>query len=120
MGTGRIRMGGSTVTECIIPGTTPTMAIRLDQDVSDWDDALLTIRHGGVTLVERSGEALTLSPDGRTVSAVLTQSETLRLPNSARLGLQLRVLMNGVAMATDVIALETASTLSRKELSSNE
>jgi len=107
------------LSEKIIPGTTPTVTVHLDTDVSDWDFALLTVRHGGVTLIERDEDELTLSADGKTVSAVLTQSETLRLPNSARLAMQLRVLLDGVAMATDVMPLETAVVLGRKELGAN-
>ena len=59
---------------------------------------------------------LSLSTDGTAVTANFTQAETLLLPDDKIAFVQLRVLLHGAAMATEVFSLSTKTLLYRKEL----
>ncbi len=99
----------------IIPGTTPTLTMQLDVSITGCDAAQLCIRCGN-TLIVKERNALTISEDGKAVSTILTQTETLLLPDDKIAFVQLRVLLHGAAMATEVFSLSTKTLLYRKEL----
>ena len=67
-------------------------------------------------MILRELPELTLSSDGMQVSTPLTQSETLRLPDNRIASVQLRVILGGTVMATDVLSISTKALLYREEL----
>lgn len=99
----------------IIPGTTPELTLQLDQSIAGCSAAQLCIRCDHVMILHELSE-LTLSSDGMRVSTRLTQSETLRLPDSRIASVQLRVILGGTVMATDVLSISTKALLYREEL----
>ena len=99
----------------LIPGTTPSLTMRLDVSIADCEAAQLCLRCGN-TLIIKERDALSLSIDGTAVTANFTQAETLLLPDDKIAFVQLRVLLHGAAMATEVFSLSTKTLLYRKEL----
>lgn len=99
----------------IIPGTTPSLTLQLDVSVSGCDAAQLCIRCENVLIVKER-QSLAFSDDGTEVSATLTQTETLLLPDDKIAFVQLRVLLHGAVLATEVLPLSTKILLYRKEL----
>lgn len=99
----------------LIPGTTPTLTIQLDTSISGCTAAQLCIRCDDAYLVREMDE-LEISADGTSVSATLTQTETLLFPNDKIAKVQLRVVRNGKVMATEVLTVSTHTLLHREEL----
>lgn len=99
----------------LIPGTTPSLTMQLDASIADCEAAQLCLRCGN-TLIIKERDTLTLSADGTAVTANFTQAETLLLPDDRIAFVQLRVLLHGAAMATEVFSLSTKTLLYRKEL----
>ncbi len=99
----------------IIPGTTPTLTMQLDMSVASCTAAEFCLVCGKISII-RKLPSLTISEDGMKVSIKLTQAETLQIPDNQVARVQLRVLLNGTAMATDVIPVSTRELLHRKEL----
>lgn len=99
----------------IIPGTTPTLTLQLDVSVLGCNAAQLCLRCENVLIVKER-PSLTFSDDGKEVSTTLTQAETLLLPDDKLAFVQLRVMLHGAVMATEVLPLSTKKLLYRKEL----
>lgn len=99
----------------IIPGTTPTLTMQLDVNISSCSAAEFCLVCGGVSII-RTRPDLVISEDGMEVSLQLTQAETLKIPDNQVARVQLRVLLGGSVLATDVIPVSTKELLHRKEL----
>ena len=65
----------------IIPGTTPTLILTLDESIAGCAAAELCIVCDNVRIL-RSLPELAISEDGKEVSCTLTQPETLTLPDN--------------------------------------
>ena len=102
----------------MIPGTTPTLTVTLDEDISRCSAAELCIRCDKVTILKTLDD-LTLSGDGTQVSVTLSQAETLLVPDNRTALVQLRVLIGASVLATNVMQISTKELLHRKELTAN-
>ena len=103
----------------MIPGTTPTLTVTLDADISRCSAAELCIRCDKVTILKTLDD-LTLTGDGTQVSVTLSQAETLLFPDNCTALVQLRVLIGASVLATNVMQISTKELLHRKELTANE
>ena len=99
----------------IIPGTTPTLVLTLDESIAGCTAAELCVVCENVKLVLGLDE-LAISEDGTEVSCTLTQSETLTLPDNRIAKVQLRVMLGGAVFATDVLTVSTKELLHREVL----
>ena len=99
----------------IIPGTTPTLTFQLDASILGCTAEEFCLVCGALQIV-RTKQELAVSENGMEVSVRLSQSETLLLPDHQIAKVQLRVLLGGTVLATDVIPIATRELLHRKEL----
>ena len=99
----------------IIPGTTPTLTLSLDASITGCTAAEFCLVCENVRILHGL-PGLQLSEDGTEVSVRLTQSETLSLPDNRIAKVQLRVLLDGAVLATDVLAVPTKELLHREVL----
>ena len=86
----------------MIKGTTPTLQFNLPIDTSTIKAAEVMVRYVDnnkeVTIVKTLDECVTT---GNTITAMLTQEETLQLPAPSNVEIQLRVLtLDDVALAS--------------------
>ena len=96
----------------IIPGTTPTLTLSLDAGITGCTAAEFCLVCENVRILRTLPE-LQISADGKEVSVRLTQVETLSLPDNRMAKVQLRVLLDGAVLATDVLAVPTKELLHR-------
>ena len=99
----------------IIPGTTPTLILSLDTSIANCTSAEFCLVCENVRILRDLSE-MQLSEDGTEVSVQLTQSETLSLPDNRMVKMQLRVVIDGAVLATDVLAVPTKELLHREVL----
>lgn len=99
----------------IIPGTTPTLTLSLDTSVKGCTSAEFCLVCENVWILRGLSE-LSVSADGTEVSVRLTQSETLSLPDNRIAKVQLRIMLGGTVLATDVLAVPTKELLHREVL----
>ena len=99
----------------IIPGTTPTLTLSLDASIANCAAAEFCLVCENVRFLRVLPE-LQISADGKEVSVRLTQVETLSLPDNRMAKVQLRVLLDGAVLATDVLAVPTKELLHREVL----
>lgn len=99
----------------IIPGTTPTLTLSLDTSVTGCTSAEFCLVCENVRIL-RSLSELSISADGTEVSVRLTQLETLSLPDNRIAKVQLRIMLGGTVLATDVLAVPTKELLHREVL----
>ena len=99
----------------IIPGTTPTLTLSLDAGITGCTAAEFCLVCENVRILRTLPE-LQISADGKEVSIRLTQPETLSLPDNRIAKVQLRVLLDGAVLATDVLAVPTKELLHREVL----
>ena len=99
----------------IIPGTTPTLTLSLDTSITGCIAAEFCLVCENVRILHSLPE-LQLSEDGKEVSIRLTQAETLSLPDNRIAKVQLRVMLDGAVLATDVLAVPTKELLHREVL----
>ena len=99
----------------IIPGTTPTLTLSLDASIANCTAAEFCFVCEKVRILHGLPE-LQLSEDGTEVSVRLTQPETLSLPDNRMVKMQLRVMIDGAVLATDVLAVPTKELLHREVL----
>lgn len=99
----------------IIPGTTPTLVLTLDESIAGCTAAELCIICDNVRIL-RSLPELSISEDGKEVSCALTQPETLSLPDNHIAKVQLRVMFGGAVFATDVLTVSVRELLNREVL----
>ena len=99
----------------IIPGTTPTLTLSLDAGITGCTAAEFGLVCENVRILRTLPE-LQISADGKEVSVRLTQVETLSLPDNRMAKVQLRVLLDGAVLATDVLAVPTKELLHREVL----
>ena len=99
----------------IIPGTTPTLTLSLDASIAHCTAAEFCLLCENVRIL-RNLQELQLSEDGKEVSVRLTQAETLSLPDNRMVKMQLRVVLDGAVLATDVLAVPTKELLHREVL----
>lgn len=99
----------------IIPGTTPTLTLSLDAGITGYTAAEFCLVCENVRILRVLPE-LQISADGKEVSVRLTQVETLSLPDNRMAKVQLRVLLDGAVLATDVLAVPTKELLHREVL----
>ena len=99
----------------IIPGTTPTLTLSLDASIANCTAAEFCLVCENVRILRDLSE-MQISEDGTEVSVQLTQSETLSLPDNRMVKMQLRVMIAGAVLATDVLAVPTKELLHREVL----
>ena len=99
----------------IIPGTTPTLTLSLDAGITGCTAAEFCLVCENVRILRTLPE-LQISADGKEVSVRLTQVETLSLPDNRMAKVQLRVLLDGAVLATDMLAVPTKELLHREVL----
>lgn len=99
----------------IIPGTTPTLTLSLDASIANCTAAEFCLVCENVRILRDLSE-MQISEDGTEVSVQLTQSETLSLPDNRMVKMQLRVMIDGAVLATDVLAVPTKELLHREVL----
>lgn len=99
----------------IIPGTTPTLTLSLDESVAGCTAAELCLVCENVRIL-RGLDELAISEDGKEVSCALTQPETLTLPDNHIAKVQLRVMLGGAVFATDVLTVSVRELLNREVL----
>ena len=99
----------------IIPGTTPTLTLSLDASITGCSAAEFCLVCENVRIL-RNLTDLNISEDSKEVSVRLTQSETLSLPDNRIAKVQLRVMLGGTVLATDVLAVPTKELLHREVL----
>ena len=99
----------------IIPGTTPTLTLSLDTSIANCTAAEFCLVCENMRIL-RDLQEMQISEDGTEVSVQLTQSETLSLPNNRMVKMQLRVMIAGAVLATDVLAVPTKELLHREVL----
>ena len=85
-------------------GTTPTIPLTVDEDISDW--TLYVTFKSGTNEVTLKNERLDVSyaQEKTTILCPLTQEETLQLGGVAEV--QVRAIKNGTAIATDIQAVD--------------
>lgn len=93
-------------------GTTPTITINVDADLSGYDEVYLTLASRSAT-VERSKEQLGIvaSEAGCTMEVSLTQAETLRFRAGDTASAQIRAKSGDSAIATDIATVPIAGIL---------
>lgn len=92
-------------------GTTPTVLIDIDMDLTGWD-YWLTFSHRYGKLTKTSDECLfTPEGEGGTVSVTLSQEETLSFPEGGIVRVQLRMRRGDRAVATDIASVRTEEIL---------
>ena len=81
-------------------GTTPTITLTVDADISDW--TIYATFQSGANEITLDNERLTVSytQDKTTVLCTLTQEETLKLNGVCEV--QIRAIKGGTAIATDI------------------
>ena len=99
----------------IIPGTTPTLTLSLDASIANCTAAEFCFVCENVRILHDLQE-MQISEDGTEVSVQLTQSETISLPDNRMVKMQLRVMIDGAVLATDVLAVPTKELLHREVL----
>ena len=99
----------------IIPGTTPTLTLSLDASIANCTAAEFCLVCENVRILCDLQE-MQISEDGTEVSVRLTQPETLSLPDNRMVKMQLRVMIDGAVLATDVLAVPTKELLHREVL----
>lgn len=99
----------------IIPGTTPTLTLSLDASIANCTAAEFCLVCENVRIL-RDLQEMQISEDGTEVSVRLTQAETLSLPDNRMVKMQLRVVVDGAVLATDVLAVPTKELLHREVL----
>lgn len=95
-------------------GTTPTITVTVDADIS----ALgihLAFSQSGKPLIVKTGSELAVTADGdvTTIICPLTQPDTLAFKSGAPVEVQIRAIDNGgaVALATDIASFEVGRIL---------
>ena len=99
----------------IIPGTTPTLTLSLDASIANCTAAEFCLVCENVRILRDLPE-MQISEDGTEVSVQLTQSETISLPDNRMVKMQLRVMIDGAVLATDVLAVPMKELLHREVL----
>ncbi len=79
-------------------GTTPTLTLTVDADISDWTVYASFKSNGEVFTFENDRLQMTAEDDVTTILLTLTQEETLAMQGSAEV--QVRAIKNGTAIAT--------------------
>ena len=99
-------------------GTTPTLEFEIPFDTSLIDELFVTITQANVVTVEKDRSQCELS--GNVITVKLTQKDTLIFKNkyfggAARLQVRIKML-NGEALASDIIDLEIGEILKEGEI----
>lgn len=92
----------------IYRGTTPTIALDVDADLTGWE--VHVYLRNRATLYDLT-PTVTATEDGCTCSVTLTQEQTLALASAYPLRVQLRAKSGSVAVASDVVALAVIDVL---------
>lgn len=99
-------------------GTTPTLEFKIPFDVSLIDELFVTITQANVVTVEKNKSQCELS--GNVITVKLTQEDTLIFKDryfGGKARLQVRVkMLNGEALASDIINLEIGEILKEGEI----
>lgn len=90
-------------------GTTPTLELALDQSL-EGAEYHVTIEQGSIQL-DKTETDCTLSEDGKVITAVLSQEETLALDPAAVASIQVRYKLDDRAYATNIVAVRVDDVL---------
>lgn len=82
-------------------GTTPTITINTDLDLTDASNLFVTFKQDGVVVFEKTLSDVTVTEE--TVVVNLTQDETLALNTSAGLQFQIRATLGDNKVASNVM-----------------
>ncbi len=99
-------------------GTTQTIGFRLKNiDVGDIAVAYITITQDNTLVIEKSGAELFIDSENRTITAELSQEDTLLLSDKSFFTVQLRFRLNdGSAFATSVRKFDVGEILKEGEI----
>ena len=96
-------------------GTTPRLTYRLPFPVADIAESYITVQQRGATVLEFSLEDCEVSEN--TISAHLTQADTLALNMTDRVKIQLRVRTKlGEALRTEITSVSVGQILKDGEI----
>lgn len=99
----------------MIRGTTPTLTFNLPFDASNIKTAWVTFSQFNVEVFTLENEELAM--DGLTISAKLTQEQTLSLSKNDDVEIQLRILTNsGDAIASNIMKTSVSNILKDGEI----
>lgn len=99
----------------MIRGTTPTLTFNLPFDASNIKTAWVTFSQFNVEVFTLENEELAM--DGLTISAKLTQEQTLSLSKNDDVEIQLRILTNsGDAIASNIMKTSVGNILKDGEI----
>ena len=90
-------------------GTTPTLECALDVSV-EGAEYFVTLEQGETEITKTNADC-TLSEDGKVITAVLSQEETLSLDPAAVASIQVRYKLDGKAYATNIVAVRVDDVL---------
>ena len=82
-------------------GTTPTITLTVDADLTGWTVYLALAQAGSVIVLEDDRVEATVSEGVTTLEFTLSQEETLSLAETP-VELQVRAIRDGTALATDI------------------
>lgn len=82
-------------------GTTPTLELTLDTSVTD-SEYRVTLANGK-SAITKTEEECTLSDDGKTITLLLSQEETLSLNPNYPVKVQVRFKVGDLAFATNIV-----------------
>ena len=83
-------------------GTTPTITISTDVDLSAASNLFVTFTQGNVTIFEKTLSDVTVSSTA--VSVELTQEDTLALASGASVEFQIRATVGDAKLASNIMA----------------
>lgn len=90
-------------------GTTPTLTFNLPFEASFIKKAYITLKCGEITIEKKLDDCKT---EEKSITATLTQEETLQLPKKSRAKVQLRVVTEGEdALKSDIYYVNTGELL---------
>lgn len=82
-------------------GTTPTITISTDVDLSAASNLFVTFSQGGAVVLEKTLSDVTVSADAVTVE--LTQEDTLALASGASVEFQIRATVGDAKLASNIM-----------------
>lgn len=86
-------------------GTTPTLRINIDQDLTGcWYRVILSQANSRYRIVKKDSQC-TLSEDGKTIDVFLSQEETYLFDHDFNLKVQVRYGLGEKAFATNIVRM---------------
>lgn len=97
----------------MIRGTTPTLVLRLPQEIA-FDRLYVTFSQRGSVVVEKTLDDVAI--DGAQIAVPLTQADTLAFAGDTAVELQLRATASGMAYASRIVRVAVSDILKDGEI----